>query len=288
MSCAGTNAYRYGTMKEWVIALTVVLADGTVIRTKRRPRKSSAGYDLTHIFIGSEGTLGIVTEAVIKLTALPQNLHVSIATFPDFHAAVRMGLAIVNSGILVDAIELLDDMSIRALNISNLSKRYWDEMPTVFIKYSGSQHAVEDQIKFAKEAAENNSCGTFEATGDRDQIEILWGARKSDGKAALAMKKSPSDVFIPSDAAVPISRVADLMDEARRLLDEAGIPGSMTAHLGDGKSLCIDNMLTCVRLIRFRESTCEDRVRGESQARRRSNYLPGGGHCGDDGWNRFW
>lgn len=234
MSCAGTNTYRYGTVKEWIIALTVVLADGTVVKTKQRPRKSSAGYDLTHIIIGSEGTLGLVTEAVIKLTSIPINQHVAVATFPDVQAAVKTSLSLVNSGLLLDAVELLDHMSIKAINVSKLSSKEWEELPTMFLKISGYQNTINDLIAIIEKTSNRYGCKNFEATGDKDRVKVLWDARKNDGKAALSMKKDPSDIFIPSDAAVPLSRIADLIEESHRLAEGNGMTTSITAHLGDG------------------------------------------------------
>ena len=237
MSCAGTNAYRYGTMKEWVVALTVVLADGTTIKTKQRPRKSSAGYDLTHLMIGSEGTLGLVTEAVIKLASLPKNPHVAIATFPNTHAAVKTSLSLVNSGLLLDAVELQDHMSMKAINVAKFSSRNWEELPTMFVKVTGSHNTVQDLLDNIREAAENNECKTFETTGTKEEIDILWQGRKGDAPATLKMKKDPSDILLLSDAAVPISRVADLIEETHRLVEGTSFFGSITAHLGDGTLL---------------------------------------------------
>lgn len=234
MSCSGTNAYRYGTMKEWVIALTVVLADGTVIQTRRRPRKSSAGYDLTRLMIGSEGTLGLVTEAVLRLASLPKNLHAAVVRFSDIHAAVRTGLFIARSGILVEALELLDAESLVAINLANISSFRWSESPTLFLKLSGPMNTVNDQINAIKQAALQNNCNNFEVTNEPDLISTWWNARKAVGRALLSRKKHPSDVFLPSDAAVPISRLADLMVESQRLLAAAGMLGSVIGHLGDG------------------------------------------------------
>ena len=222
-------------MKEWVIGLIVVLADGTVVKTKRRPRKSSAGYDLTHLIVGSEGTLGLVTEATLKLTALPTNIHVAIATFPDIRAGTRAAISLATSGHLLDALELLDHTSMKGINISRLSPRQWREEPTMFIKISGSSKVVEDLIATVEEAAHENNCTSFEATGDAHDIEVLWGGRKMDGKATLSMRKYPSDIFIPSDAAVPLSRTADFLEEAQRLIQQTGLSGGITSHLGDGE-----------------------------------------------------
>lgn len=236
MSCSGTNAYRYGTMKEWVIALTVVLADGTVIKTRQRPRKSSAGYDLTRLMIGSEGTLGLATEAVLKLASAPNNLHVVVVTFPDIQAAVRTGVLLTGSGTLIEALELLDAESMKAINMAKVSPISWRELPTLFLKFAGSNYSVKEQIENAKRAADQSHCNSFEVTDDQLLMDTWWDARKVVGKALLARKKDATDVFLPSDAAVPISRLADLMIESQRMLVEARMVGSVVGHLGDGKS----------------------------------------------------
>lgn len=235
MSCSGTNAYRYGTMKEWVIALTVVLADGSVVKTRRRPRKSSAGYDLTRLMIGSEGTLGLVTEAVLKLASAPTNLHVAVVTFPDVQAAVRTGLRLTGSGLLIEALELLDAESMKAINMAKVSYISWQELPTLFLKFAGSRDMVKDQIEIATKAAQWNHCTKFEVTDEQALVDAWWDARKAVGKALLARKRDPSDVFLPSDAAVPISRLADLMVESQRMLADAKMVGSVVGHLGDGE-----------------------------------------------------
>ena len=136
-SCSGTNAYRYGTMKDWVLGLTVVLADGTIIKTRHRPRKSNAGYDLTRLFIGSEGTLGLITEASLKLTNKPENVQVAVAAFPSTHQAAATATRLVQKGLPLAAIELLDDMAMRAVNQGGQTNRTWPEEPTLFLKFSG-------------------------------------------------------------------------------------------------------------------------------------------------------
>ncbi|KAI9705333.1 MAG: D-lactate ferricytochrome c oxidoreductase [Bogoriella megaspora] len=237
MSCSGTNAYRYGTMKEWVISLTVVLADGSIVKTRNRPRKSSAGYDLTHLIIGSEGTLGIVTEAVLKLTRAPQNLHVAIATFPTTSAAVNAAITVIKSGHYLDAIEFVDKESIVALNRMEAlsdSKMTWEETPTLFLKFSGSDAVVSLQVNTVRGTARENDCIEFRASSKEEDITKWWGARKAVGKALVGMKNTPSDLFITADAAVPISRLAEIIDDTHRVTKNLGLFCSTIGHIGDG------------------------------------------------------
>lgn len=139
--CSGTNAARYGTMREWVISLTVVLADGTIIKTRQRPRKSSAGYDLTRMFIGSEGTLGLVTEATLKLTVKPASESVAVSSFLSIKDAAEMVAEVIGKGIPIAAIEILDDVMMKCINLSGTTSRSWKEEPTLFFKFSGDSPA---------------------------------------------------------------------------------------------------------------------------------------------------
>ncbi|MCJ1471912.1 D-lactate ferricytochrome c oxidoreductase [Lambiella insularis] len=234
MGCSGTNAYRHGTMREWVVSVTVVLADGTVVKTRQRPRKSSAGYDLTQLIVGSEGTLGLVTEAVLRVTSLPENLHVAVATFSDAHAAVGTAISLISSGLPIDALELIDKYSMKAINKSGVSSREWEELETLFFKFSGSPSAVEDQIQRTREAAEKMHCKAFQVSTEKNEIETVWSARKAVGKAVIAMKQDPSDLFLTADAAVPISRLGDIIEETHNAITNAGFVGSTLGHLGDG------------------------------------------------------
>lgn len=235
MSCSGTNAYRYGTMKEWVISLTVVLADGSVVKTRNRPRKSSAGYDLNHLIIGSEGTLGIVTEAVLKITLVPQNLQVGIATFPDTRSAVNAAISVIKSGQPLEAIEFIDQQGMLALNHTGLSDLKWDERPTVFMKFAGAKAAVETQMKAVENAAKKHGCLDIRISDSEDDIAKLWAARKAVARAIVGMKKDPSDLFISADAAVPISRLAEIIDETHRATSDKDMFCCTIGHLGDGK-----------------------------------------------------
>ena len=242
MSCSGTNAYRYGTMKEWVISLTAVLANGTTIKTHNRPRKSSAGYDLTHLIIGSEGTLALVTEAVLRLAPLPQNLHVGIATLPSFQHGVDIVVALQKHGHQLEALELADGPQMHCLNFSKLAPEVvFPEQPTLFLKFaSPSIQLVNDQIAFVKTQCAAHSALSVEITRDPARIAILWGARKAIGTALVAMKKDPSDLFLHSDCAVPISNLAALVSGTQDLIAAANARGqhdwfcANVGHVGDG------------------------------------------------------
>lgn len=241
MSCSGTNAYRYGTMKEWVISLTAVLANGTIVKTHNRPRKSSAGYDLTHLIIGSEGTLALVTEAVLKLTILPQNLHVGLATFSTFQQGVNVVVALQKSGHQLEALELADGPQMHCVNHSKLAGQIFAEKPTLFLKFAGpSIPLLRDQISAVKRLCEAQNALSYETTADQQRIDILWGARKCIGRALLTMKKHPSDLFMHSDCAVPISNLAALVAGTHELISKAPSPNrnnwfcANVGHVGDG------------------------------------------------------
>lgn len=191
--CSGTNAYRYGTMREWVINLTVVLADGTIIKTRQRPRKSSAGYDLTKMFIGSEGTLGIVTEACLKVTVLPKTTSVAIATFPTVHAAANCVGKVVGEGIQVAGIEILDDVQMRCINDSGTTRRKWTESPTLFFKFAGSTAGVKEQIGIVQKLAKTSYGKTFEFAKNDEEAQELWSARKQALWSVMGMRRDEND-----------------------------------------------------------------------------------------------
>jgi D-lactate dehydrogenase (cytochrome) len=243
MSCSGTNAYHYGTMKENVISLTCVLANGSVVKTHNRPRKSSAGYDLTHLIIGSEGTLALVTEAVLRLYPLPQNLHVGLATFPAFQEGVGVVVKLQKLGHRLEALELVDGEQMRCLNHSNLSSRRFEETPTLFFKIASPSHQlVNDQIAIMKDLCKQQGALSAEISDEEQRASVLWGARKSMGLALLSMKKVPSDLFMHSDCAVPISNLSALVDGSHDIVARATSSSpvrkewfiSNTAHMGDG------------------------------------------------------
>ncbi|KAF1941345.1 FAD-binding domain-containing protein [Clathrospora elynae] len=247
MSCSGTNAYRYGTMKESVISLTCVLANGTIIKTHNRPRKSSAGYDLTHLIIGSEGTLALVTEAVLRLAPLPKNLHVGIATFSSFQAGVGVVLLLQKLGHKLEALELADGEQMHSVNHSGLSKQRFEETPTLFFKIAHpSLELAHEQIAVMHEVCQKQGALTVEISSEEERVETIWGARKCMGVALLSMKKAEKDLFIHSDCAVPISNLARLVDGTRELIRKASaarqeeVGGGQpwfcanVGHIGDG------------------------------------------------------
>ncbi|TVY15043.1 D-lactate dehydrogenase [cytochrome] [Lachnellula arida] len=233
--CSGTNAYRYGTMKDWVLGLTVVLADGTVIKTRHRPRKSSAGYDLTRLFVGSEGTLGIVTEASLKISLKPKNIRIAVASFPTLHQATNTTIQISGSGHQLEAMELLDDVTMHAINKAGYTNEAWAEESTIFFKFSGeTPQAVQKQIDHVEKLAKANDCGSFKRSKPEEEAAALWQARKTALWSLLAMKRDPGDEFLSADVAVPISRLADIIDQTKKMVEKSGLVGSCLGHVGDG------------------------------------------------------
>jgi D-lactate dehydrogenase (cytochrome) len=252
MSCSGTNAYRYGTMKENVISLTCVLASGRIVKTHHRPRKSSAGYDLTHLLIGSEGTLGLVTEAVLRLWPLPKNLHVGIATFPTFQAGVDVVVELQKNGHVLEALELADGPQMHCINVSGLAAATFQEIPTLFFKIAGpSMQLVREQIGVMEQLCRKHAALSVEIvredeegeSGEGQRAKVLWQARKCMGQALLFMKKNPTDVFLHSDCAVPLSRLSDLVQGTQSLISSAATAAAAdkddwfcanVGHVGDG------------------------------------------------------
>ncbi|KAL8747528.1 MAG: hypothetical protein Q9190_000616 [Brigantiaea leucoxantha] len=232
--CSGTNAYRYGTMRDWVLSLTVVLADGTVIKTRQRPRKSSAGYDLTRMFIGSEGTLGLVTEATLKVTVKPKTESVAVASFPTIRAAAECVARVVGEGIPIAAIEVLDDVQMRCINDSGSTSRSWKEMPTLFFKFTGTPSGVKEQIGQVQKLAKSKGSRSFEFARNQDEAGELWSARKAALWSVMAKKRDESDHVWTTDVAVPISRLPDIIEETKDDITKSGLLGTMVGHVGDG------------------------------------------------------
>ncbi|RGP70109.1 d-lactate dehydrogenase cytochrome [Fusarium sporotrichioides] len=233
-NCSGTNAMRYGTMKDYVINLTVVLADGSVIKTRRRPRKTSAGYNLTGLFVGSEGTLGIVTEATLKLAIIPEKLSVATATFSTVKEAADMAFKLMRQGVPLAALELMDDTQMKVVNQSGgAGGRMWDECPTLFLKFSGSQNAVKDSINSTKEIAKSQGCRSFEFAETQEQMDSLWSARKQALWASLAVRDEGTQMW-STDVAVPLSQMAEIIEESKEKASHLGIFNSVMGHVGDG------------------------------------------------------
>lgn len=232
--CSGTNAYRYGTMRDWVLSLTVVLADGTVIKTRQRPRKSSAGYDLTRLFIGSEGTLGLVTEATLKVTVKPKNERVAVASFSTVREAAECVAKVVGEGIPMAAIEVLDDVQMRCINESGSTSREWKEMPTLFFKFTGTASGVKEQIQQVQQLAKGTGSKSFDFAKNADEAAELWSARKDALWSVMAKRRDESDHVWTTDVAVPISRLPDIIEETKEDMAKSGLLAAMVGHVGDG------------------------------------------------------
>lgn len=232
-SCSGTNAVRYGTMKDWVVNLTVVLADGQVIKTRRRPRKTAAGYNLTNLFIGSEGTLGIVTEATLKLAVIPQETSVAVVTFPTIRDAATASSKIMRAGIPVAALEIMDDVQMQVINRVGSTTRKWQEMPTVFFKFSGTKAGIHENIGLVKAIAKANKGGEFLFAKDSHEQHELWSARKESLWSTLALKSPEQEVW-STDVAVPLSRLPDIIELSKKEMDEMGLFATILGHIGDG------------------------------------------------------
>ncbi len=227
---SGTNAVRYGTMRENVMAMTVVLADGRVIRTGGRAKKSSAGYDLTRLFVGSEGTLGIVTELTVKLYPVPEAMSAAVCAFPDVDAAVNTVIQTIQMGIPVARIELLDALTLTAIN--RFSKTTLPERPTLFFEFHGSETGVAEQAELVQQIAGELGGENFEwATRPEDRTR-LWQARHDAYFACLQMK--PGGRAFPTDVCVPISRLAECIHATNEDLRQVEIPIMLFGHVGDG------------------------------------------------------
>ncbi|KAL7620656.1 D-lactate ferricytochrome c oxidoreductase [Parahypoxylon ruwenzoriense] len=231
--CSGTNAYRYGTMREWVLSLTVVLADGTVIKTRQRPRKSSAGYDLTKLFIGSEGTLGLITEATLKVTVKPTSTSVAVCGFNTIRQAADCVAKVVGQGVQVAAVEILDEEQMKCINTAGMTSKQWKEVPTLFFKFSGTERDVKEQIQIVQEMARQTGSKSFEFARSEVEKAELWSARKEALWSTMAVAK-PGDKVWTGDVAVPMSRLPQLIEETKDDIKKSGMYGTIVGHVGDG------------------------------------------------------
>lgn len=236
-NCSGTNAMRYGTMKDWVVNLTVVLADGNVIKTRRRPRKTSAGYNLTSLFVGSEGTLGIVTEITLKLAPIPADTSVAVVSFPSIASAAQAASALIRSGVQLAALELMDDVQMQILNrhgSERVRARKWAEAPTLFLKFSGTTDGIRSDARRSGEivrAVAGNVPFQFSKTKQEEQD--LWAARKEALFTMVSIRPPGTEVW-STDVAVPLSRLAEIIDVSKRECGSLGIFASVMGHVGDG------------------------------------------------------
>jgi D-lactate dehydrogenase (cytochrome) len=228
---SGTNAVRYGTMRENVMGLTVVLADGSVIKTGTRARKSSAGYDLTRLFVGSEGTLGIITEVALKVYGIPDAISAGICAFPTIEACCHTAIETIQMGIPIARMELVDAEHIRAINA--YSKLSMPVVPTMFVEFHGTPASVAEQsAMFAEIAAGHGGSAMDWATQAEDRLK-LWQARHDAFWATKAMKPGKEEA-IATDVCVPISRLADCVVATQDDLAANNIYGPIIGHVGDG------------------------------------------------------
>ncbi|HEY2529781.1 MAG TPA: FAD-linked oxidase C-terminal domain-containing protein [Xanthobacteraceae bacterium] len=237
--CSGTNAVRYGTMKDNVLALKVVLANGEVMTTARRAKKSSAGYDLTRLMVGSEGTLGIITELTLRLAGIPEAIASGVCPFPTVEAACNATILTIQSGIPVARIELLDALQVRACNI--YSKLALAEMPMLFVEFHGSEAAVAEQSQRFGEIARDFGGGPFDCATRAEDRSKLWQARHDAYWAALRLR--PGAAALASDVCVPISRLAECVTQTQRDVAESRLVAPILGHVGDGNfhlSLVVD------------------------------------------------
>jgi D-lactate dehydrogenase (cytochrome) len=228
---SGTTAVRYGTMRETVLGLTVVLADGRVIRTGGRARKSSAGYDLTRLFVGSEGTLGVITEVTVRLHGLPDGISAAVCPFEMMEGAVQTVITTIQLGIPVARIELLDEVQLDAVN--KYSKLDYPLRPTLFFEFHGTSSAsVTEHAQLVQEIAADNGGTDFRWATTTEDRSKLWRARHDAFWAALALR--PGSTAWTTDVCVPISRLAQCILETRKDLQASSLLAPLVGHVGDG------------------------------------------------------
>lgn len=227
---SGTNAVRYGTMRENVLALTIVTASGEIIQTGTRARKSAAGYDLTRLFVGSEGTLGIVTEITLRLYGLSESISSAIVNFPNVRSAVDTAIETIQMGIPIARVELLDRAYMKAIN--NYSKTSYDERDTLFVEFHGTALAVEEQVRLFDEISQQHGASGFEWAEKEADRNKLWSARHNAYYAGLAMR--PGSRGYVTDVCVPISQLADCIDQTQKDLETSGLYSPILGHVGDG------------------------------------------------------
>ncbi len=227
---SGTNAVRYGTMKDNVLALKVVLASGEVMTTASRARKSSAGYDLTRLMVGAEGTLGVITELTLKLSGIPEAISAGVCPFPSVEAACNATIMTIQSGIPVARIELLDELQVRAQNA--YSKLTMPEKPLLLVEFHGSEAGVAEQAERFGEIAQELGGGPFEWATKAEERSRLWQSRHDAYWAQCALR--PGSKALASDVCVPISRLAECVTETQCDIAASRLIGPIVGHVGDG------------------------------------------------------
>ncbi|GAB3764398.1 FAD-linked oxidase C-terminal domain-containing protein [Ramlibacter monticola] len=227
---SGTNAVRYGTMRENVLALEVVTASGEIIRTGTRARKSSAGYDLTRLFVGSEGTLGVITEVTLRIYPVPEAISAAICSFPSIEAAVRTVIQTIQLGVPIARVELIDVNTVRMVN--TYAKLNLREEPLLLMEFHGSPAGVQEQAEAVQGIASEHGGNSFEWATTPEERTRLWTARHNAYFAAIQSR--PGCRAISTDTCVPISRLADCLLDSVAEADASGIPYFLVGHVGDG------------------------------------------------------
>jgi D-lactate dehydrogenase (cytochrome) len=227
---SGTNAVRYGTMRDNVLNLEVVTASGEVIRTGTRAKKSSAGYDLTRLFIGSEGTLGVITEITLRLYPLPEAISAAICSFPTIEAAVRTTIQVIQLGVPIARVELIDEHTVRMVNA--YAKLGLRPEPMLLMEFHGSPAGVKEQAELVQEIAQEHGGNAFEWATTPEERTRLWTARHNAYFAAIQSR--PGCRAISTDTCVPISRLADCLLDSVKEAEESGLPYFLVGHVGDG------------------------------------------------------
>jgi D-lactate dehydrogenase (cytochrome) len=231
---SGTNAVRYGTMRDNVLGLTVVTAEGKLIRTARRARKSSAGYDLTRLFVGSEGTLGVITEVALRVYPQPEAISAAVCSFPTVQAAVDTTMVTIQMGIPIARCELLDALTVQAVN--RYSKLTLPELPMLLFEFHGSASAVREQAEAVQQIARDHGGRDFEWASTPEERTRLWTARHNAYFACLQLR--PGCRSCTTDVCVPISRLAECIDATVRDVAASFLPAPILGHVGDGNFHC--------------------------------------------------
>ena len=227
---SGTNAVRYGTMREAVLSLTVVTPQGEVIRTARRARKSAAGYDLTRLYVGSEGTLGVITEVTLRLHPIPETISSALCGFETLQGAVDTVVQSIQLGVPLARVELLDDAQIRACN--RWSKLDLPEVTTLFFEFHGSPAGVAEQVETVGQLVKANGGGNFQWASSQEERTRLWKARHEAYYAAVNLR--PGAIGWTTDVCVPISRLPECITQTKVDLATASVTGTIVGHVGDG------------------------------------------------------
>jgi D-lactate dehydrogenase (cytochrome) len=229
-NASGTTTVRYGGMRAHVLGLEAVLPGGRVVHTGSRAVKTSAGYNLTNLLIGSEGTLGVITELTLRLHPIPDHIVVARAAFPSVEAACRAAAAIIGAGVLVTRCELLDATTIAALNA--FSGTAFEVSPYLFVEFGGTEAGVAGDLEATRELAADEGASAFESESDPTARARMWSARHNALMASLAL--APGSKSMTTDVAVPLSELADAIEHARSALDDSGLRGGIVGHVGDG------------------------------------------------------